>query len=268
MALHGRTLIMCKPGLTEQAMSLGRARKQAVCIVVIGLFLTLPLTFDTALEYNKNEALVHNYWYRSIYLYTVLFLAATLIPMLAAAYFCIRLAMVVRSVHNLRRVLVPSYRLENLDMTQVILGIGVTLVICYIPQLALCVSQWVDLKTVIQSHCATLHYYLTTFSNFFISINAAMKLIILCVLARRFKAKLRQQFCVGGKDCKAGVTGGSGGVYQCLDRSEMTLISHMEHTPETPVPVEDNPVIRLLSASASCRDYNEEYSCKEYNEEY
>lgn len=245
LALYRSYIVVCKPRSPEQALSIDLARKQAVGTVLVGLLLTLPLTFDTAIHLNANKTLFQNFWYQILYLQILLFLAAIVCPLLLAAYFCLRLALVVRSVNNLRRILIPSYRLENMDMTQVMLGIGVMLVVCSLPQIALNVSHWIS-KDAIQTHCGSLHYYLQIFANLFMTINAGSKVIILCVLSRRFKSKLLQQFCSHRQKSD---------VYQCADRSEMTLISHMESQSPTHTTVEDNPVIRLLASTSTIKDY-------------
>ena len=244
LALHSRYVIMCHPHDSEFNLSLGGARKKAVLVTVVGLLLTLPLTFDAAIHV-LGEPLIHNYWYRTMYLHIVLFLVSTMLPLTFAVYYCIRLALVVRSVRHLRRHIAPSFHLANMDMTQVMLAIGAVLSICYLPQMTLSISYWITQDMMFQTHCGTLQYYLSVFSNIFISINAGGKIIILCLFARRFKSQLKNQF--GFKTKEASQTG----VYKCSDMSEMTLLSHMDsvnnETQTVANNMGDNPVIRLLS---------------------
>ena len=229
-AIMNRYIVLCKPTMQAHYSDFGFAKKQAIATIVFALLCALPMTMDTVLriplvatELEDTELLIDNKYYFSIYINGVVFALFYFIPILAIVFYCFKLARVIQSVRNLRRILEPGYKMENIDITQVMLAIGATLFICYLPKLALTITQLVDLGSY-HTHCGDLQYYLHAFSNLFVSINASSKLLILYVFARRFRQSLRGHFCASRKHkCKNRAC-----IYKCGDISEMTLISDVD----------------------------------------
>ena len=234
-AIMNRYVILCKPVVSTKYSDFKCARLQAVATIVVSLLFALPLTMDSAIGNpvhhdtimkSKQEPLVANKYYYDIYINGVLFLLFLVLPLLAVLYCCIKLARVMQSAKQLRRLLEPGFKMENMDITQVMLAMGVTLFICYLPKTALTVVQIID-SEMRHYDCGELQYFLNAFSNLFISINSASKLVILHMFAKRFRASLHRNF---GKPEKRAVFRNRAAIYKCGDKSEMTLMSNLECT--------------------------------------
>ena len=120
--------------------------------------------------------------------------------------------------------------MENIDITQVMLAMGVTLFICYLPKVALTIVQIID-SEMLHYACGELQYFLHALSNLFISINSAAKLLILYTFAKRFRASLKRNFgSVEPARRRTVKRNRAPPIYRCGDASEMTLMSHVECT--------------------------------------
>ena len=260
-AAASRYLTLSRPSSLASIGTVDCARKQVVLTVLTAFIFSIPLTFDSMLhvlhypdaaaDVSSAEAiaaaagaaavaeasggtpivepLVHNRWYRTIYLYVVQFALLLLAPLLVVAFLAARLLQLLRSMRRLRRALVPLHRTQSAELTQVVLTLCVTLLVCYLPVTVLFVLEWAH-GAHVDAACGHLIYYLQDFASMFLALNSSIKVLILALFVERFGRGVKGVFC-GGKggsyesvqDSDTGL-----GMYKCQDMSEMTLISQVD----------------------------------------
>ena len=212
------------------------ARKQVIVVLAAAVLLSVPVTFQSTIKlpgsngFNHNltrHALVDNVRYQQVYVHGVVFVAGTMIPLLLTSYMLLRL---VRSSNSARmagpgrRGFASTHKSENTEMTQVLLTLCITLLVCYTPTSIRSILHWTHPD--IRAPCGSLHYYLAAFCTMFLVLNSSIKVLIFSLFAGRFWDTLKQQFC-WRKD-KPSPDHEIWGMYRCADMSEMTLISHVE----------------------------------------
>lgn len=231
-----RYLTLSRPSSVSSIGTVDCARKQVVLTLVTAFVFSVPLTFDSILhvinypsatETPIIEPLYQNKWYRTIYLYVIQFALILLAPVLVIMYMTGRLLLILRSVKRLRRALVPLHKAQNMEMTQVVLTLCITLVVCYLPAIILFILEWAQ-EAKETPRCGHLLYYLQDFANMFLALNSSIKIIILCLFAEKFCKGIKGVFC-RRKTYESIKNSESGyGMYKCQDMSEMTLISQVD----------------------------------------
>ena len=219
LAVAHRYCCLCRPATTA-----GQWRKPVIAVVLLAVLLALPRTFDSTLLVDGGVVLSQHWLYARIY--GAVLLTALLLPLGALVYLTVRLGAALHSLRRLRRALATEH---TDDLTQLLLTLAVSLLICYCPLLALRAAEWRGTDT----QCGQLLYYLDSFSKMFVALNSALKLPLLAVFATRFGHALRDTFC------------GSGGseprvfsMYRCADASEMTLISQLDRNDDAIEPLQ------------------------------
>ena len=234
-AVRGRYTALCKSTLSASTSDFNCAKKQTVATLLLALFFALPMTMDGVVSLRhlrasnaSEETLLENKLYFSVYLRGVVLVCFLVLPLVVVCYYTARLASVVQSARHLRRLLEPGFKMENMDVTQVMLALGSTLVICHLPQLALHVSQLLQ-GGDLREECGHLQMYLFAFSGLFISINCTSKFFLLYIFGARFRANLKRNFGKPAKQNKEVVTSQvRRPIYKCGDVSEMTLMTNVE----------------------------------------
>lgn len=267
-AVAQRYVALCRPALAPLAATVSAARRHVLGIVLTAALVTLPQTFDSSLvvpgpgpgavagagadnhgghghsinssshhtDIGIGEAegvvLSEHPMYRLLYLHIGLLICGHVIPLLALLYFSLRLTLGLQSVRRVRRAL-AQHKADSLDMPQVLLTLAVTALICYCPLLARHAVEWSDGRALML--CGHLQYYLDSFSKMFLALNSSLKLLILCLFAKRFCRCLKDTFCsVSTSKSDFNIFG----MYRCQDASEMTLISQMDRNDPATEPLE------------------------------
>ena len=243
LALLDKYIVMFRPSLASMYNSVGMARKQVAASILLAFLLTLPATFDSVVMVSSNrqvatngsslQPLADNFWYRLLYKDAAIFFLVYIVPILVLLFCGVNLFFLLRSVRQLRRSLATSYKAEHMEMVQVFLTLTISLVICYLPQISLRGVLWA--KGDHKKPCGHLAFYLDSFSKTFMSVHAALKLVILCLFAPPFRKCLRKEFhtCHHGnrKQLPGSVSQTESvlsSMYKCADMSEMTLISNVD----------------------------------------
>ena len=233
-----RYMSISNPPSDSGVLTMDCARKQIILILVTCFVLTIPLTFDSVLHIvhfgpgnsRHVEPLIHNKWYRMVYLYGVLFVIVLLAPMLTMTYVSTRLIQTLQSIKKLRRLLLTIGRKTNTEMTQVMLTLCVALMVCYLPLIVLQVLGWVQGASPADRHCGRLVYYLHDFSNLFLALNSSLKVVIFALFKDKFLQGLKMCVCQRRHRYHTVKTTDStpASMYKCQDMSEMTLISQVD----------------------------------------
>ena len=245
-AAVSRYLTLSRPSSLASVGTVDCARKQVILTLVTAFFFSIPLTFDSVLHVVHEqlgadntdsmsssstivEPLIHNKWYRTIYLYVVQFALLLLAPLLVIVYMTARLLQMLRSVRRLRRVLVPVHKnAQNAEMTQVVLTLCITLLVCYLPVTVLFILEWAHGLSHVDATCGHLLYYLQDFANMFLALNSSIKILIFCLFSEKFPKGVKSVFCVRRRAYQSIKNSESGFGYKCQDMSEMTLISQVD----------------------------------------
>ena len=237
-ALRNRYAALCKSStLSASTSDFNCAKKQAVATLIIALLFALPMTMDGVVGLHQffasntntsDEMLIENKLYFTIYLRGVVLVLFVVLPLCLVCYYSVRLALVVQSARSLRRLLEPGFKMENLDMTQVLLAMGSTLALCHLPQLCLHVMQLLQ-EGDRHLQCGHLQMYLFGFTSLFVCINCSSKFFLLYIFGARFRGSLKRNF---GKPTKR-IVGQMAAqvrppIYKCGDASEMTLMTTVE----------------------------------------
>ena len=238
VAVAHRYIALCRPALAPLVITVAAARKHIMIVVMLAAVIILPRTFDGSLmvpDHKANGSMVvlsEHPTYRLLYLHVILLIGCHVFPLLGLLYLSLRLTLALQSVRRLRRAL-AQHKADSLDMPQVLLTLAVTALICYCPLLARDAVEWSDGQT--NMLCGHLQYYLDSFSKMFLSLNSSLKLLILCLFAKRFCRCLKDTFCsVGNTKSDFNIFG----MYRCADASEMTLISQMDRQDGATEPLE------------------------------
>ncbi|KAK2162574.1 hypothetical protein LSH36_96g06018 [Paralvinella palmiformis] len=233
--LVNRYLVMCRHGAAAILQNgPSAARRHVIVIVIVATVVTLPLTVERHVDVTVDDGngtltrhLHDVYWYQLLYHDLIGTLLVYVIPLVLQLVLLMRLACVVHSVNQLRSSLATSFRLHHVDITQLVLTLSVTMVICYTPLIIEKTLLW------IQGHpamcCATLTFYLHSFARLFTALNSSMKMVLLLLFVGDFRHRLGEMltcYWASEKDTDQLTTGYT--MYRCPDMSEMTLISNVD----------------------------------------
>lgn len=207
------------------------ARKQVIVILAAAVLLSLPITFQSTIRMpvhvggNITEVpIIENLRYQQVYVHGVVFVLGMMLPFVLICYILAQLVRSSNTSSGTRRGFASTHKSENTEMTQVLLTLCISLIVCYTPSIICNLLHWSHPDLV--APCGSLHYYLAAFCTMFLVLNSSIKLVIFTLFAGRFWDTLRHQFC--WKKDKASPDHEIWGMYRCADMSEMTLISHVE----------------------------------------
>lgn len=232
-----RYLSMCRYGATSSVgtlqYSLSRTTRCVLCTVILGTVITVPLTIEKHLQITVHHGNVtlsqrlHDvHWYQLVYHGLIDTLLVYVVPLILQLVLLVRLACIVQSVSQLRHTLAASFRLHHIDVTQLVLTLSVTMVICYAPLIIEKSLLWIRRDQSLD--CGTLGFYLRSFCRLFVALNSSIKILLLSVFVDNFKQRLAEVLTCLYPDKRQDRASVDYSMYRCADMSEMTLISNVD----------------------------------------